>query len=178
MKNYLLAFIGCSLLFLASCSPKIPFTQAIREQNKLTPEELKRIQFYISGPVVLRKGSATEKEKTTDEGKLIIKSGKSIDQVMFKAKTKGTVDQVVDINNLKVAFEDGAEKSLVFSSKTDRNGYYRLIMLNDNGKYKVNYGGESYNVVNGSEQSILLFKMKSLKELKVNEKVVKGRKVK
>jgi hypothetical protein len=76
-----------------------------------------------------------------------------------------------------VAFEDGAEKSLVFSSKADRNGYYRLIMLNENGKYKVNYGGESYNVLNGSEQSILLFKMKSLKELKVNEKVVKGRKI-
>ncbi|MFM9055388.1 MAG: hypothetical protein ACKOQY_01695 [Bacteroidota bacterium] len=55
----------CIFLFNA-CSPKVPFTQQIREQYKLSPDELKRIQFYLSDPVVLRRMEQSEREKKTD----------------------------------------------------------------------------------------------------------------
>lgn len=176
-KFFAAAFLIGGMLF-ASCSPKIPFTQSVRDQYKLSPAELQKIQFYTSDPIVLRKGTAAEREKTTEDGKLIIKSGKSIQQVIIKAKTPGAVDQVVDVNSFKVAFEDGAEKSFVFSSSGDRNGYYRIVPASrEGGKLKINYGGDSYYAVDGSEGAVLLFKMKSLKELKVVEKVAKGKKV-
>lgn len=175
-------FLGAMFLIIgmliASCSPKIPFTQSARDQYKLSPEEIGKIQFYTSDAIILRKG-ASEKGKTTEDGKLVIKSEKSIQQVVIKSKTPGTIDQVVDVNSFKVSFEDGAEKSLVFSSQNDRNGYYHLVPAShEGGKLKINYGGESYNAVDGSESAILLFKMKSLKKLKVVEKVAKGKKVK
>lgn len=166
------------MIFFGSCSPKIPFTQSIRDQYQLSSEELKGIQFYISDPLALRRGESNENQKSTDDGKLIIQSGRTIDQVTIKANTPGAVEKVADIKTLKVAFEEGAEKSLVFSSDNNRNGYYSLRALNwKNGKGEINYGGQTYYSNQGSEQSILLFKMKSIRKLRVNEKVAKGRKV-
>ena len=177
-NKFFAAILLISSVLLSSCSPKVPFTQSVRDQNKLSLAELQKIQFYTSGPIVLNKGTTAEKTKTTEDGKLVIKSGKSIQQVVIKAKTPGAVDQVVDVNSLKVAFEDGSEKSFVFSSQSDRSGFYRIVPASHDGNnFKINYSGESYNLVEGSEGAILLFKMKSLKVLKVVEKVAKGKKV-
>jgi hypothetical protein len=162
-----------------SCSPKIPFTQSLRDQYKLSPEELKHIQFYLSDPVVLRRGTTSESQKSTEDGTLIVKSGKDLEQVVFKANTAGAIEEVVDDKKFTVAFEEGNEKFLVFGSNSDRNGYYRLQALQwqNNGKGKINYGGQTYFSNSGSDQSYLLFKMKSLRNLKIQEKVVKGKKV-
>ena len=166
------------LLFASACSPKIPFTQAVRDQYKLTPEELKGIQFYLSDPVALRKGEANENQKSTEDGKLIIESGKTIDQVTIKSNTEGAVESVPDLKSLTVSFEEGAEKYLVFSSIKSRNGFYSLQALNwENGRGKVSYAGQTWYASPGSDQAILLFKMKSIKKLRVNEKVAKGRRV-
>jgi len=171
---------GLGLLFsFSACSPKIPFTQAVREQYKLTPEELKGIQFYLSDPVALRRGEANENQKSTEDGKLIVESGKTIDQITIKSNTEGAVENVPDLKTLTVSFEEGAEKYLVFNSLKSRNGYYSLQALSwENGKGKVSYGGQTWYASPGSDQAILLFKMKSIKKLRVNEKVAKGRKVK
>lgn len=174
MKHTIL-LIGV-VLALSSCSPKIPFTQTLREQNNLTAEELQRIQFYLSDPVILRRGNVSS-EKATEEGSLVIKSGKNIEQVSFKANTPGTVSEVVSNSALRMSFEDGAEKALVFSA--DRNGYYSLKALNweKDGRGTINYGGQTYIAVPGSSNAVLMFKMKSLKKVRVQEKVVKGKKL-
>ncbi len=173
----LFAVMAFSIL-LNACSPKIPFTQAIRDQYRLTPEELKGIQFYISDPVILRRGELNENQKTTEDGKLIVQSGKSIDQITIKSNTSGAAEQVVDLKTISISFEEGPEKYLVFSSAKNRNGFYSLQALSwENGRGQLNYGGQTWNAVPGSDQAILLFKMKSIKKLRVNEKVAKGRKV-
>jgi hypothetical protein len=165
-----------ALLSFSACSPKIPFTQSLRDQYKLTQEEMRSIQFYLSDPVILRRGSSNSK-KETEDGTLVIKNGKNVEQVSFKANTPGALDQVVNSNSLKVSFEDGAEKSLVFAS--DRNGYYALqaISWDKDGKGTINYGGQTYYAIPGSRNAILLFKMKSLRKVNVQEKVVKGKKI-
>ncbi len=170
---------GLALTFLiSSCSPKIPFTQAVRDRYKLTPEELRGIQFYISDPVALRRGESSENQKSTEDGKLVVESGKSIEQVTIKANTAGAVEQVPDFKTLSVSFEEGSEKNLVFSSAKSRNGYYSLQALSwKDGRGEVNYGGKTWFANPGSDQAILLFKMKSIKKMRVNEKVVKGKKV-
>ena len=178
MNRNNLIIAGTILFFLSSCSPKIPFTQTVRDQYQLTPEEIKGIQFYLSDPITLRRGETNDQQKTTEEGKLIIQSGRTIDQVTIKAKTPGAVDVVADNKTLKVAFEDGAEKSLVFSSENNRNGYYSLRALKwNNDKGEVNYGGQTFYSNQGSGQCVLIFKMKSIRKLRINEKVAKGRKV-
>ncbi|CAN5552101.1 hypothetical protein BH11BAC2_BH11BAC2_21570 [soil metagenome] len=172
-------FFSGVIVLLSSCSPKIPFTQSIREQYKLTAEDMKGIQFYLSDPVALRRGASSENQKATEEGTLIVKSGKSYEEVNFKANTPGVVEQIVDVNKITVAFEDGKEKYLVFGSGNDRNGYYRLQAIGwEGGKGKINYGGQTYFSNVGSDATILFFKMKSLKDIKVDSKTVKGKKIK
>ena len=174
MKKDILAL--CTLAVLTSCSPKIPFTQTIRDQNSLTAEELQRIQFYLSDPVILRRGNS-QSQKATEEGALVIKSGKNIEQVSFKSNTPGTVSEVVSNAALKMSFEEGPEKVLVFSA--DKNGYYSLKALtwDKDGRGTINYGGQTYTAAPGSSNAVLLFKMKSLKKVKVKENVVKGKKL-
>ena len=179
MKRLILSATAlvCLALFNA-CSPKVPFTQQIREQYKLNPDELRRIQFYLSDPVVLRRMEQSEREKKTEEGKLVIESGSSLNQLTFKANTPGLVDGVVDANTIKISFEDGAEKYMVFGSARSRNGYYVLQGLPaDNGRVKINYAGQSWIAGRGSEQAVLLFKMKSVRKLRVNDNVAKGKKL-
>ncbi|MCE2846884.1 MAG: hypothetical protein LW707_07610 [Sphingobacteriales bacterium] len=171
-----ITFACLTLLF--ACSPKVPFTQQIREQYKLSPDEMRGIQFYLSDPVVLRRMEQSEREKKTEEGKLVIESGSSLDQLTFKANTPGLVDGVVDASTIKISFEDGAEKYMVFGSARSRNGYYGLQGLPaDNGRVKINYAGQSWIAGRGSEQAILLFKMKSVRKLRVNDNVAKGKKL-
>ena len=177
IKNNL--FIGIVIVLLSSCSPRVPFTQAVREQYKLTAEDLKHIQFYISDPVYLRRGSNAQNEKATDQGTLVVKSGNTVEQVVVKKNTPGAVDEDVDADQLSVAFEDGADKHLIFGSKSDQYGYYHLLALSwDKGRGKINYGSETYYSNVGSDQAILMFRMKSLKEFKVTNKVAKGKVIK
>ncbi len=161
-----------------SCSPKIPFTQAIREQYKLTPDEMKGIQFYLSDPVTLQRAEADASEKTTESGTLVIKSGNSMEEILFKANTPGALQSAVDDHKVTINFEEGSDRYLVFGSDGNRDGYYHLQALRwENGKGRVKYSGQYYTTNRGSDNSVLLFKMKSLKHLRVSEKVAKGVKV-
>ena len=177
MKKIILYLSSC--LLLASCSPKIPFTQVVRDKYKLSDEDLKRIQFYVSDAIVLRRGEELGREKGTDNGTLVIKSGKNLEQIVFKRNTACVINSVVDNTKFSVSFEDGANKFLVFGSEADPNGYYSLKALDWNsGKGKVTYGDQTYYSNSGSQKTFLLFKMQSLRKIHVDEKVVKGKKVK
>ncbi|MFM7015258.1 MAG: hypothetical protein ACKOX3_02920 [Bacteroidota bacterium] len=165
-----------AIVLFASCSPKIPFTQSVRERYKLTSQELSKLQFYISDEVVLKNGTPTEIDKAVEDGKLVIKTSKNDELVVIKAKTPGTVDETVDMSTLKVAFEDGMNKGLVFISKGDKNGYYRIAALQDGGRFKMNYNNQEY-YLQGGGNAILLFKKKSLKDIQQTEKVAKGKRV-
>lgn len=181
MKKIFVQF--CSIIFgfalLSSCSPKIPFTQSVREKYKLTDEDLKHIQFYLSDAVVLKRGEELGREKQNENGTLVIKSGKNIEQVVFKRNTACVLNTVTDNNKFSVSFEDAANKFLVFGSQGDPDGYYSLKALEWNGgKGKINYGDQTYYSNQGSQKTFLMFKMQSLRKINVDEKVVKGKKVK
>lgn len=164
--------------FIISCSPKIPFTQSIREKYKLNETELKSIQFYTSENIVLKRGEMNANEKETKEGTLTIKSGSSVEQVVIKAGTPCVVEQVVDKDKVTLSFDDGSDKYLVFGSLKNQDGYYTMMALEwiDN-KGKVEYGGKTYYAAPGANNVFLLFKMKSLDQFKVDQKVAKGKRV-
>ena len=176
MKNIKFLSGVLTIAFLASCSPKVPFTQAVREKYKLTNQELSKLQFYISDEVTLKNGTPTEVDKAVEDGKLVIKTSKNDELVVVKSKTPGTVDETVDLTTVKVAFEDGMNKGIVFMSKGDKNGYYRLAAIQDGGRYKISYNNQEYYLQSGGG-AILLFKKKSLKDIQQTEKVAKGKRV-
>ena len=107
-----------------------------------------------------------------------MESGKSIDQLVIKANTRGGVEGVSDSRSIDVGFDEESGNFLTFSSGRNRNGVYTLQAITwENGRGKIRYGDAYWYAAKGSENAALMFKMKSIKKLRVTEKVAKGRKV-
>src|SRR5690554_5869317 len=114
------------LLVLASCAPqRMPFTQQLREKHQLTPDELKKIQFYTSNDLILRRGD-NKNSKATDDGALTVMNDGVVEEVVIKAGTPCVIKEVIDGNRLTVSFEDGSNRYPVFASIKNRDGYYTL----------------------------------------------------
>lgn len=175
-KQILLSAV--TLLFLSSCSKSLsPFTQQIRDQYKLSVEELKSIQFYTSNTFVLRRGE-DNLEKETGTGELKVVKDRHVEEIVIKAGTPCVIKDVVDGNRVTVSFEEGGSRYLVFGSIRNQDGYYTLQALDwVKGKGKVNYGEKTYYSSEGSKDIFLTFKLKNLEKYKSEQKVLKGKKI-
>ncbi|HMT27747.1 MAG TPA: hypothetical protein PKD91_00570 [Bacteroidia bacterium] len=165
--------------FMMSCSPSlVPFTQQLREQNKLNSEELKSIQFYTSNTFVLRRGENLDK-KETEKGELTVLKDAVVEEIVIKAKTPCVIKEVVDGNRVTVSFNQGGNNYLVFGSINNHDGYYTLMALDwKGGRGKVNYGEQTYMTSPGSKDVFLVLKMKTLEQFKLDRKVEKGAEIK
>lgn len=173
-------YLGLILLFLTfqACAPaRVPFTQQLREKYELKPEELKSIQFYTSNDLVLRRGE-NKNSKETENGELKLLKDGLLEEIVIKAGTPCLIEEVVDGNRVKVSFEDGVNKYLVFGSINNRDGYYTLLATEwVGGKGKMNYGEQMYMSNSGSKDLFLTLRVKSLQKFKTDQKVVKGKKI-
>ena len=178
MKKHI--FILCSIaFFMHSCAPRIPFTQSLREQYKLTDDELKSLQFYASNNIVLNRGEKSVREQATDKGTLTLKSGQYVEQVIIKAGTPGLVEKIIDRNRVALSFEIGENKMLEFGATDPKtNDRYTLLAPKwDGNKGLIDYGGNKYYSDPGSGNVYILFKMRKLHKFKKEQRVVKGRKI-
>jgi len=178
MKKSVIILFGI-VLIVTSCAPRIPFTQTLREQYKLKDNELRSLQFYASHNIVLNRGERSDKEQTTEEGTLTIKSGNYVEQVIIKAGTPGVVEKVLDRNRIAVSFEIGENKYLEFGATNPKvNSRYTLLAPKwVNNKGEIQYGGKTYYSSSGSGNVYLMFKMRKLHRYSKEQRVVKGRKI-
>lgn len=174
-----LGYLVIALVLLNSCSPRIQFTQALKEQHQVKDEEMKKLQFYTSGDIVMQRVESSGSNKETNEGQLVITSGNSLERVVIKAGTPGIVESVVDNNSIKVRFEMGDGKTLTFGNTQANKGAYYLIADENRGTKKiVNYGGKKYALSGNSAYVSLSFKMRKLNKFSKEQHVAKGMKVK
>jgi hypothetical protein len=177
MKNVIL-FSTILVVFLSACSPRIQFTQGIKEQHQLSEDELKRIQFYTVGDIVLQRAQSSETEKGTKDGNLVLSSGSSMEQVIIRTGTPGVVEKVISENKIAVRFEQGDGKYLIFGNTQDNKGAYFIVPESQTGAKKmVKYAGEDYALTGNSAYVSLSFKMKTIKRFEKKQRVVKGVKV-
>lgn len=179
MKTKLIFILMAGVLTtLNSCAPRIPFSQEVIVTEKLSAEELKKIQFYNSHDVVLQRGTEGEKGKEISEGTLKTTDEKSVERVIIRAGTPGIVERVMDGSRLAVRFEEGEEKYLVFGDPT-KQGRYTLLASewDSNNRGKLQYGGKTYSTGAGAANVYLTFRMKNLYQFKKDQKVVKGMKL-
>ncbi|HHZ63884.1 MAG TPA: hypothetical protein EYN51_00020 [Flavobacteriales bacterium] len=180
MKKYRsLLIVALAGLILSSCSPKIPFTQSIREQYKLKENDLKVLQFYNSHEIVLNRAQKSAQEQETVEGTLTITNDRSLEQIVIKAGTPGVVLKVPGTTTMGVSFEVGDETALVFgtSVKGDNERYSLMAPEWENNRGKIQYAGKLYYTSRGSGGVHLLFKMQRLSKYIRKQRVVKGRKI-
>ncbi|WP_437928999.1 DNA-directed RNA polymerase [Sorangium sp. So ce291] len=101
-------------LFLSGCGPRlVPFTHELRVQHDLTDRDVKNLQFYLSHEVALRRELTSERSQITSSHKLLLVSGKVIEEVVVEERTPGVVIDT-RAGALSVSFEPGA--SLAFSA--------------------------------------------------------------
>lgn len=90
MKIQIVIFSLLAFAFI-SCSPQYTyFTQNLYEKQKWTQDDVKRIQFYLSRDIVLTRSLVAGETKIT-EGKIRIKNGNKVEQVVIKSGTPGVL---------------------------------------------------------------------------------------
>ncbi len=175
MKKLLLLF-PFIIVLISSCgsSQLLPFTQEFRKENRLTPHELKSLQFYTSHDIILRRGSRQTK-KSEHTGMLKINDSKLIEEIILPAGTPCVVEHVTGPDQLALRFSGRHDEFLVFGSLHEDRGYYELKALEwRKGRGKVAYGGKYYYSDPGSRHCILLVRAKHVKTLVYQRRVVNG----
>lgn len=119
-----------ALTALGGCASYVPFTHELRTEHGLTDDEVKNLQFYVSHDVTLRREIESGGRKVTPGHKLLLISGKQIEEVVIPAKTPGVAVKVGP-RAVAVSFQPGT--ALIFALKGSRlaleNGFLRPVPL-------------------------------------------------
>lgn len=179
MKRLAYFFALVIVASLYACSSSIPFTNDDKVKYNLTEDKLKKLQFFVSRDIVLQRGERSDEAQEFDQdGKLIVSSSASLDEIYIKEGTPGVVVKVLDGNRLAVSFDATDDnKYLVFGDPNNRGRYNLMGAEWNNGKGKINYGGKVYYVMPGGAGAYLKYKMKKVSENRKSQSAVKGRKV-
>jgi len=177
MKKYFINFlsIGVIVFLFTSCSNKIFFTNDMRIKLDEYDLEIGKVQFYNSNKIVLKRVLPYDSAGITN-GAIRFENGKLVNSIIIKKNTPGTCEFVED-GLLNMTFEDGEDKYLIF--KTSLNGkYYELFVNRDLQNFgQIVYDNEKYMIQSGSEKAKLLVKKDQDYILRVQQRIVKGRKV-
>ena len=178
LNNSLLILAIGVITFFSSCQSTIPFTNSVRTKYTLDEAKLKKMQFYISNDITLQRGERSNEAQELDEdGKLVISSSASLDNILVDGKTPGVCIKVLKGNKLAVSFFESDDQYLVFGDPNNRGRYTIMGAEWKNGKGKVNFGGKTYYIMPGGAGAYLKFEMKKVKDYKTTSTKAKGRKI-
>ncbi len=85
--------LAASVGATTGCASFVPFTEELRTQNDLREAELRNLQFYTSDEVTLRREATSSGRQITSGHRLVLLSGKTIEEVVIEEHTPGVVSQ-------------------------------------------------------------------------------------
>ncbi|MEM0995250.1 MAG: hypothetical protein AAGI49_19620, partial [Bacteroidota bacterium] len=146
MKKTIFGIFVLSIL-LTSCSPKLtPFTQRLYKENDWSEAELKRIQFYLSEDIVLRRVAESSRSRIEDGEIRVINGGKT-EKVVIRRGTPGVFVFTPKADRFAISFESGDDRYLMFGPNPKASNRY--LLLASEWKKRggmVTYGGKRYRV--------------------------------
>jgi len=184
MKQLLL--LSFSILLLSSCSiNRMYLTVDTKQQIEKAGVDIKQVQFYNSEEIALAR-QLNKEELNVAEGKVRIKNGKHIEEIIIPANTPG-ICELNDEKTLKVSFDTGDGKTIPFlverkgdvvlSSSYFRIGAKKWVRTTRGKKVgKLDYEGKIYNLVRGADSRLMIDKS-VLNRVKRDTHVAKGRKL-
>jgi hypothetical protein len=156
MKTNSIIFAFAFLLFATSC--KVTFTGDLRSKIEAQGLDLKKIQYYNSQKIVLRRVLSTSDTRVTS-GEVRLQNGLMVEEIQIKKNTPGVCDSLFK-DGMFVRFEHEPGRFLVFKQggygeyemKADKwdpksvgtqnsEGYAQFLELN---KGEVIYEGKKY----------------------------------
>ena len=158
--------IAAAAVVLSGCG-KPAFTMAVRERYNLAPVDMRRLQFYTSGEIVLRRELPTV-QRGTSGNTLLMSDGVVVEEIVIPMKTPGVALRV-EGDFLLISFSrEHPDRALWFTTKKEGeevipldDKQYTLVHL-ENGAaepppfepryskgYLLSYGGYSYQLADG-----------------------------
>lgn len=168
-----------ALILLSSCGPQLsPFTQSLYEQNAWSSDELKRIQFYLSDRVVLRR-QKTRGNSNIEDGKIRMKSGRNIEEIIIPKGTPGVLTYLPRENRFAVSFEDGRSgRSLIFGPDSRGGNRYVLKVAKWEGERGfIRYDDKNYFIYRSDALTTLMVDLKKVRQTSVRSRVAGGKKL-
>ena len=156
---------------------KVFFTNKIIQGNSLTEEDLKNIQYYLSDDLLLSR-EVLSGEYNVTKGKLITKSGITLEEVIIKRGTPGIAIEIYDDKRMSISFEEGT--SLMFGN-SDNDKMDRFILFGKSkrdektGKqlYFIPFADNEYTPKLGSTVSLLIDR-ESISDVMEERRELKG----
>jgi hypothetical protein len=177
MKSTITTIFTLAALYLASCGPKlVPFTGEIEHETGLSKDQLKYVQFYTSGPIILFR-EINNNTTQVIRGEIKMKNGKQVEQIVIPPNTPGIV---VNSNpeRLGVSFEKGTDRYLVFGRNPRQSNAYTVLAKDwKNSIGTVDYDGKEFKVNTESASVHLIVNIKRMKDLDATSRTAKGRTV-
>ena len=174
-KSLIIVALG-AVTFFTSCKSTTPFTNTVRTKYNLDEAKLKKMQFYISSDITLQRGEQGENSQELDaEGKLVISSSASLDNISVDGKTPGVCVKILKGNKLAISFFESDDQYLVFGDPNNRGRYNLMGAEWKSGRGKINFGGKVYYIMPGGASAYLKFEMKKVKDYKTTSSKAKGR---
>lgn len=169
-----------SIILLASCATRVPYTTKLRSEFDLSDEKLKKVQFYTSETIILERSDKQDKVSTTGtSGTLVSSSSSSSERIIIPANRPCILEKRAEDGSVSIRFEVGNGKTLRFNERKNiTNGRFYLEAEWADGKGELDYGDAVYYAVRGSASAYLMVKLKNYKKDLRKERVVKGMKVK
>ncbi len=176
--NKLFLALGISLLF-SSCAPRLtPFTDGMKTKYGWTESQMKRIQFYTSETITLRR-EFVEGATEIAGGEIKIVDGRKIEQIVIPARTPGVLLQMPQTDRMAIAFETGNnERFLMFGPNPKLSGQYVLLGRDWNsGRGTVTYDAKEWYTETGDGLARLMVKLSLVRKQEAESRTVKGRRL-
>ena len=173
----IITFLGLIILMTA-CSPQLsPFTQRLYEDNEWSKAELKRIQFYLSNDVKLKRALTGGSSEIT-QGKSRMEQGQQIEEIVIPKGTPGVFVFSPKSNRFAVSFDEDDSKYLMFGANPKASNRYTLLASEWKRRQgKVSYDGKQWRVDAENAMATLLVDLKKVKKVSVDSRVAKGRRI-
>jgi len=138
--------LGGVLMLLSACSPRLsPFTQRLYDSNNWSESELKRIQFYLSDDVVLRR-EASQGNSRIEGGEIKMVDGKKVEEIVVRKGTPGVLLFMPKEKRFAVGFENGTDERYLMFGPNPKAGNRYVLLASDwkrrNGK--ISYDGRTW----------------------------------
>ena len=178
-KSHLFFAFALGLLMLTSCSSRLTyFTEDLYEEQGWSQEDLKKIQFYISKDIRLKR-ELTGGSSEIISGKIKVEDGRKIEEVIIPKGTPGAFLFSPKENRFAVTFEaEGDDNYLMFGPSPKYSD--RFVLLASDWKRrsgKVSYAGKSWRISSEEAYAALLVDMRKVSKVDVNSRTAKGRRV-
>lgn len=172
-------FLLLSGSLFTSCSPTLsPFTQRLYDNYRWSDDELKRIQFYVSDDIVMRRELGNGSTEIIS-GKVRVVNGREVEEIVIRRGTPGILMFKPKENRFAVSFEDGGEERyLVFGPNPKASDRYVLLASEWRKRGgTVTYDGRKFDVDADDAFATLMVDLKKFNKLSVESRTAGGRKI-